>query len=183
MAIQVHYNTRKMQQSDKIYTEQERERRRTTPTSLVQRSKSKSLRRLNDPRPGLVRRIRIPGGSRRLRLPLRIFLHLALSIVLSVLTLLLGRVLFLVMLLLLMRPLLVAPWSSGPRVIRGGLPLCGRGRLTVRLFCRAVLTQSAELAGHLRSGAVGLVKLGSGNGEAAATDFDCLPLNEVGKCG
>lgn len=142
-----------------IQRRRKRERRRTSPTSLVQRSKSKSLRRLNDPRPGLVRRMRIPSGSRRLRLPLRIFLHLALSIVLSVLPLLLGRVLFLMMLLLLMRSLLVAPWSSGPRVIRGGLPLCGRG--------------------SLRSGAVGLVKLGSGYGEAAATDFDCGRVLDV----
>jgi hypothetical protein len=30
---------------------------------------------------------------------------------------------------------------------------------------------------------VGLVKLGSRNGEAAATDFDCLALDEIGKCG
>jgi hypothetical protein len=118
------------------YRTQKKKKREGGP--LQRRSKSKSLRRLNDPRPGLVRRMRIPSGSRRLRFPLRIFLHLALSIVLSVPTLLLGRVLFLMMMLLLMRHLLVASWSSGPRVIRGGLPLRGRGSFTVRLYCRAV---------------------------------------------
>ena len=108
--------------------------------SLVQRSKSKFLRRLNDPRPGLVRRMRIPSWFRRLRLPLHVFLHPVLSIVLPLLTLLLGRVLFLTMMLLLMRPLLVGRWRSGPRVIRGGLPLCGRGSLTKKVVLSGCLT-------------------------------------------
>ena len=30
---------------------------------------------------------------------------------------------------------------------------------------------------------MGLVKFGSGNGKTAATDFDCLSLNEIDRCG
>ena len=124
------------------YTHKKEEREKADHSniaSLAQRSNSKSLRRLNDPRPGLVHRMRIPSGSRRLRLPLRIFLHLVLSIVLSVFTLLLGRDLFLMMMLLLIRSLLVGPWRSGPRVIRGGLPLCGRGSLTIKVVLSGCL--------------------------------------------
>ena len=138
MAIQVHYNTETRGRPNyrTRYTQKKKRKEKEDHpniASLVQRSKYKSLRRLNNPRPYLVRRMRIPSGYRRLRLPLCIFLHLALSIVLSLLPLLLRRVLFLTMMLLLMRPLLVGPWRSGPRVIRGGLPLCGRGSLTIKV--------------------------------------------------